>query len=145
MIVGIVGHEAAKFTPRTEAFARSAIRQLLIHNQASAVCSGHCHLGGIDIWAEEEADKLGIEKIIYPPMNLSWSTGFKPRNLAIAGKSDIVFCIVVETLPEHYSGMRFETCYHCAKSPLGCKSHHIKSGGCWTAIRARKRDWVIIS
>lgn len=129
--VGIVGHEAAKFTPVTEAIARQLIRQLLSPPDA-VVVSGHCHLGGIDIWAEEEADKLGREKIIHPPREHSWERGYKPRNILIATSSDEVHSLVVEKLPAHYTGMRFALCYHCKRDD------HVKSGGCWTAKEARK-------
>ena len=57
MKVGIVGHEAAKFTPETEHAARQIIRTLLATPDAIVV-SGACHLGGIDVWAEEIADAM---------------------------------------------------------------------------------------
>lgn len=132
MKIGIVGHEAAKFTPETEAKAREMIRTLLALPD-SVVVSGHCHLGGIDIWAEEEADKLGREKLIFPPKHLTWNTGYKPRNIQIAKASDRVYDLVVSAYPVGYTGMRFTECYHCGTSD------HIKSGGCWTAKYAREK------
>lgn len=140
MKVGIVGHEAAKFTPATEAAARDTIRSLLEQPGVTHMVSGHCHIGGVDIWAEEEAAKLGVDTIIYPPRDLSWATGFKPRNIQIAHTSDIVHCVVVRELPPDYKGMRFSGCYHC----LGRNPEHVKSGGCWTAWRAVRREWHII-
>jgi hypothetical protein len=128
--IGIVGHEAKKFTPHTEAEARALIRELLADDDAVLV-SGGCHLGGIDIWAEEEADALGRQKIIYPPKRRSWEGGYKDRNLRIAEESDVVYSIVVATYPEGYDGMRFDLCYHCNARD------HIKSGGCWTAKKAQ--------
>lgn len=142
MIIGIVGSEAAKFSKESELKAREAIR--LILKDATAVCSGHCHLGGIDIWAEEEADKLGLQKHIFPPKYHNWNDGYKPRNLQIARTSDIVYCITVKELPENYQGMRFKICYHCINNENGCKLPHIKSGGCWTALRCKQRQWIII-
>jgi hypothetical protein len=136
MNVGIVGHEAKKFTPVTEAKAREVIRTLLV--PGSTLVSGHCHLGGIDIWAEEEADRLGIPKLIFPPKSLDWTNGYKPRNLQIARNSAIVHCINVAAYPPGYKGMRFSYCYHCKTDA------HIKSGGCWTAWRCPKRQWWII-
>lgn len=100
--------------------------------------SGHCHLGGIDIWAEEEADDMGIEKLIFPPKSLRWNGGYKERNLLIARNSDIVHCIVVAKYPPHYRGMRFTRCYHCDTT------EHIKSGGCWTAWRCMRRQFHVI-
>ena len=128
MKVGIVGHAADKLTPATEAKARELIRRLL--SGATVMVSGHCHLGGIDIWAEEEARALGIALDIKPPKRLSWSGGYKERNLEIVAAADCVHCIVVDKLPPGYTGMRFEYCYHCKTDS------HVKSGGCWTALQA---------
>lgn len=138
MNIGIVGHEAAKFTPNGEEQARQLIRTLL-QNPKSILVSGHCHLGGIDIWAEEEARKLGRDMIIYPPAAYNWHDGYKPRNIKIAQTSDIVHCIVVDELPATFTGYRFLYCYHCKTS------NHIKSGGCWTAKRAKEGRWHVIN
>lgn len=128
MNVGIIGHEAAKFTLATEQEARAVIRGILDHEGTEDVLvSGGCHLGGIDIWAEEEADRLGLRKIIHLPKSRSWENGYKQRNMQIAQDSDVVHVVVVRTLPESYKGMRFPLCYHCKTKS------HIKSGGCWTA------------
>lgn len=153
MRVGIVGSEAAKFTPETEEMARDKILELLTRPEVSAVVSGGCHLGGIDIWAEEvmeainerdswmdpEAIRPLKSTIVHVPKTLSWSTGYAPRNLKIATDSDEVHCITVASLPTDYSGMRFPLCYHCAKEGPGFANiPHVKSGGCWTMHKARK-------
>ncbi len=130
MKVGIVGHEAKKFIPYTEQMAREIIRQLL-EPADSILVSGHCHLGGIDIWAEEVADFLGRPKEIFAPATYSWAGGYKPRNIKIAETADVVHNIVVAEYPLDYDGMQFEYCYHCLTN------QHIKSGGCWTAKYAR--------
>ncbi|HEY7195469.1 MAG TPA: hypothetical protein VH439_17130 [Gemmatimonadales bacterium] len=127
--VAIVGHEAAKFTPETEAKARGIIRALL-ENPRAVVVSGHCHLGGIDIWAEEEADALGREKRIFPPETLRWFDGFKPRNIQIAETCTEAHCLVVKEYHASFAGKRFSYCYHCKTTD------HIKSGGCWTVKHA---------
>jgi len=129
--VGIVGHEGAKFEKSAELMARLIIRELL-HDTDAVLVSGHCHLGGIDIWAEEEARKLGREMEIFPPKTLHWDTGFKPRNIEIASLADIVHCIVVRELPPNFTGMRHQLCYHCNTKD------HVKSGGCWTAKYAER-------
>lgn len=130
MNIGIVGHEAAKFTPETKHKAINIIEGLLSH--CDTVVSGHCHLGGIDIWAEMVADSIGAQKLIYLPRTNAWASGYKPRNIQIAKASDVVHIIVVATLPDTYKGMRFSLCYHC-----GSKDH-VKSGGCWTGKYAQK-------
>ena len=137
MRVGIVGHEAAKFTPETEEAAREIIR-FLLRDPYTILVSGHCPLGGIDIWAEEEAQALDREMVIFPPKCNSWEGGYKPRNEAIAETSDVVNCIVVSSYPPGYKGMQFDRCYHCHTND------HIKSGGCWTAKRARKSEWFVL-
>ena len=135
--VGIVGHEEAKFTDVTEKAAKAIIKDILRY--AKLMISGGCHLGGIDIWAEEIADEMGIPKLIFKPKNLKWKPhGYRERNLKIADSSDVVHCIVVSEYPENYNGMRFKYCYHCNTNK------HIKSGGCWTAKRAKKAVWHVI-
>lgn len=140
-VIGIVGHEAAKFTAEGRRRARSLIAELLSDGEV-LLSSGHCHLGGVDIFAEEIARELGAfrEELIFPPKDLSWSDGYKPRNIQIAEASDVVHNIVVDRLPASYTGMRFSVCYHCIKSSRkssGIRSH-IKSGGCWTAWYAKE-------
>jgi hypothetical protein len=131
--VGIVGAEAAKFTPQTEALAREAIRRVLVDRQATKVISGGCHLGGIDTWAIEEGSTiLGLDYEIWAPKHLRWAPGgYKARNMIIAERSDEVVCIVVREYPPTYAGMTFPSCYHCNTED------HVKSGGCWTMHRAR--------
>lgn len=142
--IGIVGNEAAKFTPETEAKAKALIMDLLFLAQADEVTlvSGRCHLGGIDVWAEEIADRLAFPKEIYPPRVHNWSQGYKPRNIKIAQASDIVHNIVVAEYPPDYVGMHFSTCYHCKSSG------HVKSGGCWTAKCAQRfgkpAEWHVV-
>jgi hypothetical protein len=131
-VLGIVGSEGKKFTTDTAFTARELIRDLLKQEGVRGVSSGHCHLGGIDIWAEEVADELGLEKFIFPPKNQTWATGYKPRNLQIVAASTEVHCITLQTLPENYLGMRFKMCYLCGTSD------HVKSGGCWTMHQAIK-------
>lgn len=130
MRLGIVGSEAAKFTPESEERARAMIRYLIVQYGATTVVSGGCHLGGIDRWAEEEARKLGISVVEHLPATRSWP-GYKARNIKIARDSSRVVCITVDKLPPGYKGMRFKLCYHCRSDD------HVKSGGCWTTKHAR--------
>lgn len=142
MTIGIVGSEAAKFTPETEAKARAAIRDLLAQTSPlDLVVSGGCHLGGIDSWAKDEAIRAGIAFKEFLPAKLQWEGGYKQRNMQIAKASDIVVCITVKSLPEGYKGMRFASCYHCGTDD------HVKSGGCYTVKQAeklRKRGFVVV-
>lgn len=149
MIIGIVGCEAAKFTPETEEQARLYIRSQYARPEVTGFSSGHCHLGGVDIYAEQEAPTSShiFERYIYPANVLCWKgtkvqDGFMERNIKIAEKSDEVHVITLKELPPTYTGMRFTMCYHCKTS------QHVKSGGCWTARYAmklgKKAVWYVI-
>lgn len=165
MKIGIVGSEETKFTEQTKLNAIAIIRTIIHQAWEAAtpeavssnpnatladlelykptIVSGHCHLGGIDIYAEEQADKiLGPgHTLIFPPKIQQWEGGYKQRNIQIAVNSDIVHCITVKTLPKSYtSEFRFPTCYHCKdKEPP-----HVKSGGCWTMWRCKEHKlWII--
>jgi hypothetical protein len=141
--LGIVGSEEAKFTPHTRDRACAIIHALLRNLDVDLVVSGHSPLGGIDIWAIEVAEALGIETLEFPPKTHRWADGYKPRNLQIAEHSDMVVCITVKTLPASYTGMQFHGCYHCQTPP----EDHVKSGGCWTmkqAARAGKAARLIV-
>ena len=141
MILGIVGHEASKFNTLAEARARMAIRALLRRYKPTLVVSGACPLGGIDIWAVEEARKLGVPVREYAPTSHQWAGpgGFQERNLQIA-KADVVACISVTQYISTYRGRRFPTCYHCKER----NPPHVKGGGCWTAWQAKAREFVFI-
>lgn len=143
MRVGIVGSEGAKFTGESEIAAKRLIREILtslggLHSSfalaelPTEVVSGGCHLGGIDQWAAEIGKELNLKVIEYLPKCRSWHDGYKPRNLLIARRSDVLHCITVDRLPSSYTGMRFALCYHCGTS------EHVKSGGCWTMKEAIK-------
>lgn len=147
MNVSIVGHEAAKFTTRTEDLAKGYIHGICLAPETQLIISGGCHLGGIDIWAIEQAILSNKPYKEYLPANLTWSGGFKPRNIQIAKASDLLVCIVVAEYPPDYKGdMKFNYCYHCVDHPECPK--HVKSGGCWTANYAlsigKRAEWVVI-
>lgn len=130
-ILGIVGSEAAKFTPETEHIAKCTI--LTILSPGDVVVSGECHLGGVDIWAKETALAIGLNYIGCPPAFKTWNS-FKRRNIEIAELSDRVVCITVATLPPGFKEGGWERyCYHCKTDT------HIKSGGCWTVKYAREK------
>jgi hypothetical protein len=133
MRVGIVGSEEAKFTSLGKTRATEIIRGLL--DGATAVVSGACHLGGIDIWSASEGRSRGFLVLEFPSRSKNWSGpgGYCERNLKIVDHSDLVVCITVKQLPKDYNGMRFPKCYHCNTTD------HVKSGGCWTMHQARKQ------
>lgn len=132
MKVGIIGNAADKFTELTGQSAKVVIRRLL--NPGDILVSGGCHLGGVDIWAEEIAKLFGCydPDYIHLPKIRRWEGGYKQRNLKIARDSDILHVIVVTEYPPEYRGRRFTYCYHCDADD------HIKSGACWTGKKATK-------
>jgi hypothetical protein len=132
VIIGIVGSEAAKFTPGGEKAAKLLIRALISPPSVIEVVSGDCHLGGIDIWAQEVTEKLGKKFTAFTPAKRNWENGYRPRNLRIAHRSDEVHCITVRRLPPGFEGMTHALCYHCNTDT------HVKSGGCWTMKQARR-------
>ena len=137
MKLGIVGSEAAKFTPRTKVLACVEISALLEQYAPDVVVSGHSPLGGIDIWAVKIAERLGIQTQEFPPRTQRWADGYKLRNLEIAEASDVVVCITLKELPEGFRGRRFDSCYH-HRGDDPPPPQHVKSGGCWTARQAHR-------
>ena len=135
MKIGIVGKGSDKFTEYGEANARRLIRDTIRAYQPQAVVSGHSPVGGIDIWAEEEAERLGVALDLKIPEVNQWNPpggyGYKARNIDIAKDSYFVMVVLADQYPEEYTGRRFKLCYHHPKdSPL--LTNHVKSGGCWT-------------
>lgn len=120
----------------------------------NTLVSGHCPKGGVDIWAEEIADKLGIKKEIYPAEVNQWEDseeqtrtewgakdliqkkGFRSRNIQIAEACDILYCIVPKKSHEaEFQGVYGsypDFCRHC--EVYG----HPTNGGCWTMKYAKK-------
>lgn len=145
--VGIVGNGSDKFTELGELRARGIIRQILCDYEDPILVSGHSPVGGIDIWSEEVAEKLGVSMDIKTPKKNQWNPpgeyGYKARNLDIA-KSDVVHVVLADSYPPDYTGMKFKECYHCAS--MGRDStDHVKSGGCWTGKQADNAVWHIVN
>ena len=140
--VGIIGAEAAKWPDERHNEVRVVIHDIMLKcwldNDSTPfiLVSGHCHLGGADMWAEDEAKLLDWaydSKYIFEPKQLQWDApyGFKKRNLDIAKFSDELHVVVAKDYPTDFEGMKFPNCYHCAK--VGRPTKHLKSGACWTA------------
>lgn len=93
--VAIVGSEEKKWTPEQKKRAVELIREILSAYGNPVLVSGGCHRGGVDIWAEEAADDLGIKKIIFPATKHRWSGagGYRERNIKIAETCDVLYDI----------------------------------------------------
>lgn len=152
MKVGIVGNGSDKFTSLGEETARFLIREILMAEGATEMVSGHSPVGGIDIWAEEEATKLLVPLDLKVPEINQWDPpggyGYKARNLDIAHDSHRVHVILADIYPEEYAGRRFNACYHHRNGegePTATPTNHVKSGGCWTGKQAEHAVWHIVS
>ena len=128
MKIAIIGNSHNKFTNFGYECAKEQIVRILSHYKPEIVISGHCHLGGIDIWVEQIARALGYPLDLKIPKQLEWDNeyGFKQRNIDIAKSCDMLFCIVVNKYPYNYEGIKFNGCYH------DNLFDHVKSGACWT-------------
>jgi len=133
VIWGIVGSEAAKFTPEAEASARYKIVGLL--RPGDVVVSGCCPRGGVDDWAEEIALELRLPFVGYRPLTHDWE-GFKARNIQIAEAYEQGVCITPRELALDYRGRRVKGCYHCRRDDQ--PDDHVVSGGCWTLQYGRR-------
>ena len=180
MKIGIVGSEEPKWTEEQKPKAKEEIRGIfarsamalaekrncssddqflvgmldsLVHYQDLILVSGHCHKGGIDIWAEEIADALGIKKEIYPAEVNQWSDkrpiqntipvsvdlkGYRSRNIQIVRSCDILYdiepaksCRYCHGLGEGDYRLFIGTCPRC-------EGDGAYSGGTWTMKYARK-------
>ena len=127
--IAIVGCEESKWTNSQRVDAKEEIESIIFkhchrdfertHKQCSEekmiIVSGHCPKGGVDIWAEEIADELGIKKEIYPAEVNQWNDeightsisirqshlkkGYRSRNIQIAEAipmppNGVLYCIV---------------------------------------------------
>ena len=99
--IAIVGAEKNYWNEKQESLIKRIISRILIKD--SILISGGCPRGGVDIWAEQIADKNGIEKIIHEPKINIWEE-FKSRNKKIAEDCDILFDIEPDGR-EHSGGM----------------------------------------
>ena len=154
--IAIVGPEESKWKPNQKEDAKQWIEDFLsgmkleteqgsLGGHDIILVSGHCPKKGVDIWAEEVADNLGIKKEIYPadctldPVNKClgreyfhwWNFHYKPRNIQIAEACNVLYCIVPKD--------KTKICRHCWKEASTVLiSEHPTNGGCWTAKYAKK-------
>jgi len=181
MKTGIVGCEESKWTENQKPKVKLAVSDILqgvgdsglvmgdsrvaqiwIYDGKPILVSGRCPKGGVNIWAEEIADELGIKKEIYPAEVNVWNDiiewdritekepliqvrrkGFRSRNIQIAEACDVLYCIVPKILPKFKYRLTFADvqrerlqensyCKHC--NTFG----HPTNGGCWTMKYAKK-------
>lgn len=159
MKVGIVGASEEKWTEEQKVQVKVKIKRMLIDHillEAKAndyqegtpnvvLVSGGCPKGGVDIWAEEIADKLGIKKEIYKPEVNQWedkrlsfsiprenikgegfAKGYRSRNIQIAEASDILY-VISPKCSNYHRGIGYEI--YCTK----CRgTGRIWNGGEWT-------------
>jgi len=130
MRIAIVG--ASKLSENEERDAEQYVNYMLDQRISQSltgditVVSGGAK--GIDSIAERIAKQKGLKTQIFEPEIQQWEdkegkTGFRYRNLKIAGDCDVLYCIPI--------ALRDKRCYHC-------DADHQVGGGCWTMWQARK-------
>ena len=144
MKIGIVGAQEDKWSSEQKRICETKIRQILSVSRDAILVSGHCPLGGIDIWSEQIADSLGIKKEIHPAPAKQWNDvhyfsevehkslvlrGYRSRNIQIAEASDILYVISPKCL---------QNCPKCMPGKLGATAGHVWNGGLWAGNFAEK-------
>lgn len=184
MKIAIVGASEHKWTEEQKLKARITIKDILWGYMASEVypylpemiidsslfnitlISGHCHKGGVDIWAEEIAKELGTQTEIYPAEVHQWNDkieehselvdvhgwdlprvverytmkGYRSRNIQIAKACDVLYDIEPEGSCSHCGGEGFtyEGALCVSMNCKFCKGTGNYSGGTWTMRKAKK-------
>ena len=85
--LAVVGADARWW--RDEELPKTAIEALILAFQPSAIISGACPYGGVDIWAEEIARAHGIPVITFPSRGRAWRY-YRERNIRIAHEADVI-------------------------------------------------------
>lgn len=94
---------------------------LFVNGNEDIIISGGAK--GVDTVVERFADYAEIPKLIFKPEIELWEGGYKQRNLKIVEECEMLVNIVVNS--KNY-------CYHHGTND------HDRSGGCWTALMAKK-------
>ena len=140
--IAIVGADGRKWTENDPELVKYIIRHILTKYDNPTLISGHCPLGGVDLWAEEVAKELQIPMRIFKPKQNAWKF-YKQRNIQIAEFCDVLYDI--EPL---------KSCRFCGglgvrgeKTCSFCEGDGAYSGGTWTLKYAKtlgKEVWKII-
>jgi predicted Rossmann fold nucleotide-binding protein DprA/Smf involved in DNA uptake len=144
--IGVIGSGSDKFTDFGRSTALHIIDELL--KPGVTVVSGHSPVGGVDIWAETMAEQKGLPVEIFVPTVNKWHGGYRERNMKIAQHSDEIHVIVADKYPLGWQGRRFSACYHCQARSMQDAVSHVKSGACWTALKAMRMGkpatWYVV-
>lgn len=140
--IAIVGADGRKWTENDPELVKCIIRHILTKYDDPILISGHCPLGGVDLWAEEVAKELEIPVVLFRPRRNAWRF-YKERNVKIAEACDIIYDIEPP-----------RSCHHCrGEGKIGdlicrfCGGDGAYSGGTWTLNYAKtlgKEVWKII-
>ncbi len=153
MKIAIVGPQLSKWKSKeqiekTKTIIEELLTSFLVTKQNPVLVSGHCPKGGVDIWAEEIAKKLGCcdPKFIFQAEVNKWEDqkvtessghtdiykGYKSRNIQIAEACDVLYCIVPKKIEPLWFPQKEGFCKHC--EVFG----HTSNGGCWTMKYAKE-------
>ncbi len=111
MKLAIVGSSDLTFYQAAEVrhIIEGALDHLIEKDYFVTVVSGASPKGGVDIIAEEVANKKGIPTLIFRPEINQWhdkdgKMGYKSRNKRIAQECDVMICIRSEQSKTYGSG-----------------------------------------
>jgi len=151
--VGIVGSEEKYWTESQKGLVYEKILEILGSYDYPILISGGCPNGGVDIWAEEVASDLKIERVIHYPEVQRWNSvatfdgrvlrGYKTRNIEIAEQSDVLYDIEPEFVDHDVTkfGDKVEYDWNTGK-------YYRRSGGTWTMRHAQnhlhKETYLVI-
>jgi len=105
MKIAVSGHRLKKWS--NPSFAKHVVFEVLnkFKKRITMLGSGHCPLGGVDIWAEEFAKKNNIKLKLFPPYkNLPSPLKFWKRNEDLAKWCDLLIAFVNVNINWKHSG-----------------------------------------
>jgi hypothetical protein len=100
----IVGSRELSWREPTKAVVRSIIRATLTLIDPDAVISGQSPAGGVDVWAEQEAKRMGFPFMPFPPRAHNRAAYFE-RDIAMAEACTHLLCLESRLSMTH--GARF--------------------------------------
>lgn len=92
----IIGADRRAWKPSQRKEAMAWIEIIFNMFPYAEFVSGHCHLGGVDIWVETLHKKLKIKNLtLFKPLVKKWSGrgGYKSRNTEMAEYGDLIIDI----------------------------------------------------
>ena len=119
MKIGITGHRESKW--KDKQFARQVVFEVLskFKKRITILGSGHCPLGGVDIWAEEFAKNNNIKLKLFPPYkNLPSPERYLKRNREMIEWCDYLIAFISKYHPKNKGGSWYTINYARKRNEL---------------------------